>query len=104
MAIQTGRLDTASGRNFGWGRTLQYAGVRALARGAPLNTDDHPYLEYFVPGDLFFRVEDNARAMAEHLSPPDRQVVGASPAALRELRVETRDRERWLLQLDGSGS
>jgi spermidine synthase len=55
----------------------------------PLNTDDHPYLEYFVPGDLYARSADNLRELAPHAADPARYVdnVPADVAArLRSLR------------------
>jgi len=38
----------------------------------PLNTDDHPYLEYFVPRDLFFTTADNLRELSRHFAEPGR--------------------------------
>jgi spermidine synthase len=65
----------------------------------PLNTDDHPYLEYFVPGDLFSDTDANVRELVPYLTDPARAVVGlprsaaarlASLAAQREPRLLTR--------------
>jgi spermidine synthase len=64
---------------------------------APVNTDDHPYLEYFVPGDLFYRVEDNERALAAHLVAPTTYVRNAPEAALAEILTRSQGRETWLL-------
>jgi spermidine synthase len=69
----------------------------------PLNTDDFPYLEYFVPRDLFFRVDDNTRALAPHLSDPVRYVSGAPESSLQRIRAHAADREAWLLRLGDDG-
>ncbi len=36
----------------------------------PLNTDDYPYLEYFVPRDLFYTTADNVRELSRHVVDP----------------------------------
>jgi hypothetical protein len=36
----------------------------------PLNTDDSPYLEYFVPRDLFYTTADNVRELSRHVVDP----------------------------------
>jgi len=36
----------------------------------PINTDDYPYLEYFVPGDLFYTSLDNVLEFSGYLSDP----------------------------------
>jgi spermidine synthase len=36
----------------------------------PLNTDDYPYLEYFVPRDLFYTTADNVRELSAHAVDP----------------------------------
>ncbi len=36
----------------------------------PLNTDDYPYLEYGVPGDLYYRPIDNVSQFVPHLVDP----------------------------------
>lgn len=51
--------------------------------GVPLNTDDFPYLEYFVPRDLFYRVLDNSSEFVAHLADPARYTT-ALPEASRE--------------------
>jgi hypothetical protein len=38
--------------------------------GVPVNTDDYPYLEYFVPRDLFYTTADNVRALSLHAVDP----------------------------------
>ncbi len=51
----------------------------------PLNTDDFPYLEYFVPRDLFYRVVDNSRTFAPHLADPRDYVTGIPEESLATL-------------------
>ena len=36
----------------------------------PVNTDDYPYLEYFVPGDLFYQPLANVRELSKYLVDP----------------------------------
>ena len=65
------------------------------AGDVPTNTDDYPYLEYFVPRDLFVTTRENVRAFAPHLADPARLVRGLpndSAASLAAL-VEQRERE-----------
>lgn len=38
----------------------------------PENTDDYPYLEYFVPSDLFYDEQDNVQEMVKFLADPTR--------------------------------
>jgi spermidine synthase len=59
-------------------------------RKAPLNTDDFPYLEYFVPGDLFHGTRDNVRELLEHLADPTRYVKNLPDAAATEIRARAR--------------
>ncbi len=40
----------------------------------PVNTDDHPYLEYYVPIDLFYTSGHNLRELQRHLAEPGRLV------------------------------
>ncbi|MBW2289939.1 MAG: fused MFS/spermidine synthase [Deltaproteobacteria bacterium] len=63
----------------------------------PINTDDHPYLEYFVPRDLFATTPDNAREFAEHLADPAHLVRNLPPDAATSLRELSRERSRRLL-------
>ena len=56
--------------------------------GVPDNTDDYPYLEYFVPSDLFYDERDNLREMLMHLVDPIallRDVPSESEAIIRRL-------------------
>jgi spermidine synthase len=60
------------------------AGIRAYIADeadVPLNTDDYPYLEYFVPRDLFYTTADNVRELSRHAADPARGLVegAASP-------------------------
>jgi hypothetical protein len=41
----------------------------------PLNTDDYPYLEYFVPRDLFSTTADNVRELSRYFADPSALVV-----------------------------
>jgi spermidine synthase len=41
----------------------------------PLNTDDSPYLEYFVPRDLFYTTADNVRELSRHVVDPAQLLV-----------------------------
>jgi len=70
----------------------------------PLNTDDYPYLEYFVPRDLFFGVADNTRTWETHLTDPASHVSGASQSSLQGIRAHAANRETWLLRLGDDGS
>jgi hypothetical protein len=65
--------------------------------GVPENTDDHPYLEYFVPGDLFYDDLDNLREIVKHLADPTRFVTGLPPERAAELRTLTAGRAERLL-------
>jgi spermidine synthase len=69
----------------------------AAGGDVPTNTDDYPYLEYFVPGDLFYTVEENASEFARHLSDPRDFVRGIPPESAARLAVLAADRERWLV-------
>ena len=67
------------------------AEIRAFVErgpGVPDNTDDYPYLEYFVPSDLFYDERDNLREMLMHLVDPIallRDVPSESEAIIRRL-------------------
>ena len=41
----------------------------------PLNTDDSPYLEYFVPRDLFYTTADNVLQLSRHVADPAQLLV-----------------------------
>ena len=47
----------------------------------PLNTDDYPYLEYFVPRDLFSTTADNVRELSRYFADPGALVVKAPSEA-----------------------
>lgn len=66
----------------------------------PLNTDDFPYLEYFVPRDLFFRPIDNTRDFVPHLADPGSHVIGMPRRLEDELAALAKERRKVL---DGSG-
>jgi spermidine synthase len=63
----------------------------------PVNTDDYPYLEYFVPGDLFFTTLDNAGEIADHLSDPARLVENMPAPAAAVLAALSRERRERIL-------
>jgi spermidine synthase len=63
----------------------------------PLNTDDFPYLEYFVPGDLFARTRDNVLAFARYLSDPATLTRGLPPGSRAVLDQLTAKRMEWIL-------
>jgi spermidine synthase len=76
----------------------------AAEPGVPLNTDDHPYLEYFVPADLFFGPLDNVRELVKHMADPADLVRGLPPSARARLELMTRNRgQRLLAELEGRG-
>ena len=57
----------------------------------PTNTDDYPYLEYFVPGDLFYTSLDNVRELVRHAANPldyVRNIPSQQAAALERLGDE----------------
>jgi spermidine synthase len=62
----------------------------------PLNTDDSPYLEYFVPRDLFYRPIDNTREFVPHLVAPASRVVGLPESEAAALAERSRGRAAWL--------
>lgn len=67
----------------------------------PVNTDDYPYLEYFVPGDLFYRPADNVRELTKHLADPTRFVRDQPPASVARVRELIRGRaERLVSELE----
>jgi spermidine synthase len=66
--------------------------------GVPLNTDDYPYLEYFVPGDLFSDTESNVRELLPHLGDPSRAVANLPRQAASRLADLAAQRERRLLR------
>ncbi|MDP6980292.1 MAG: fused MFS/spermidine synthase [Myxococcota bacterium] len=64
----------------------------AADASVPINTDDHPYLEYFVPGDLFRRPVENVADLLRFEGNPARQFENASGEVMRRIdsRVEGR--------------
>jgi hypothetical protein len=54
--------------------------------GVPLNTDDYPYLEYFVPGDLYVGIDENVEALTARTGDPAQTVRGLPPASAEEIR------------------
>jgi spermidine synthase len=72
-------------------------------RDVPTNTDDYPYLEYFVPGDLFYTTLDNIRALSKHVSDPRDHVKNMPPdAADRLLRMAAERHESILERRTGA--
>jgi spermidine synthase len=69
--------------------------------GIPTNTDDYPYLEYFVPGDLFSRPADNVREFVKHSVDPTRFVRGQPPESAARVRELIKGRsERLVSELE----
>jgi spermidine synthase len=71
------------------------AEIRAYVEDAanvPLNTDDYPYLEYFVPRDLFHTTADNVREFAAHRVDPVELVEQIPADAAARLAALSRDR------------
>jgi len=58
----------------------------------PLNTDEFPYLEYSVPGDLFYGTGDNERELAAHLADPTAYAENLPDAAAERIRELSRSR------------
>jgi spermidine synthase len=63
-------------------------------RDVPLNTDDYPYLEYFVPRDLFHTTAENVRDFAAHLVDPASLVENIPADAADRLSTLSKDRLR----------
>ena len=61
-------------------------------RDVPLNTDDYPYLEYFVPRDLFHTTAENVRDFAAHLVDPADLVENIPADAADRLSTLSKDR------------
>jgi spermidine synthase len=66
--------------------------------GVPLNTDDYPYLEYYVPGDLFVPSLDNVRAFVPYLANPARWVDRLPAASISKLDALSEARRRSILE------
>jgi len=79
------------------------AEIRAFAAGetgVPRNTDDSPYLEYFVPADLHYGPADNLRELLRFASDPGAALPGLPPEVAERLRESARGRgERLLAEL-----
>jgi len=67
----------------------------------PTNTDDYPYLEYFVPGDLFYTTLDNVRELARHFSDPADLVEDLPRDAAAALATLSQERKRRILSRRG---
>jgi spermidine synthase len=80
--------------------------IRAFAASEaslPRNTDDYPYLEYFVPADLNYVPRDNLRELLRFESGPSRALPGLPADVAQRLRERARGRaERWLAELERS--
>ncbi|MFT5444660.1 MAG: spermidine synthase, partial [Myxococcota bacterium] len=67
----------------------------------PINTDDYPYLEYFVPGDLFHRPVENVREIVEHLADPTDFLINQPPESVARVRALIEGRaERLVRELE----
>jgi spermidine synthase len=62
----------------------------------PVNTDDHPYLEYFVPRDLFSSTASNVAEFVPHLARPSTLVENLPPESKRILDALARERAKRL--------
>ncbi|MEZ6017838.1 MAG: fused MFS/spermidine synthase [Planctomycetota bacterium] len=75
--------------------------VRAfLAAGGdvPLNTDDFPYLEHFVPRDLFYGTDAIMAEIVPHLVDPTRYVIGQPQASIDAVRARCVGRGERILE------
>jgi len=70
----------------------------ADAEEVPLNTDDYPYLEYFVPTDLFVSSQENVRELARHLADPTELVTNLPRAAALALHASRESLARRMLE------
>jgi spermidine synthase len=76
------------------------AQIRAFVHAepaVPTNTDDYPYLEYFVPGDLFYNSIDNVRELVKFPADPTQFVANQSPRSIAKVRALIRDRPTRLV-------
>ena len=74
--------------------------IRAFINDGPIvptNTDDHPYLEYFVPGDLFYQPIHNVRSLTRHLADPVHFVKNLPPESAIRVQQLIMDRGRKLV-------
>jgi spermidine synthase len=65
--------------------------------GVPDNRDDRPYLEYFVPSDLFYKPIDNVRQLVLHASDPAEVVAGVPGTARERIRQLVEGRNQRLI-------
>jgi hypothetical protein len=65
--------------------------------GVPVNTDDYPYLEYFVPGDLFYQPVDNVREIVKHLADPADYIKNQPQTSVDRLHQLITDRKERLV-------
>lgn len=63
----------------------------------PVNTDDHPYLEYFTPGDLFYGPLQNVRGLIRHGTVPTRLVMNQPAESVALVRSLVRNRGQALI-------
>ncbi len=71
----------------------------------PTNTDDYPYLEYYVPGDLFYTPRDNVKQLVQYLTDPTRYVRNLPPESVERVRQLSEGRmERLLGELEKSSA
>jgi len=63
----------------------------------PTNTDDYPYLEYFVPGDLFYTSLDNVHELSQHLANPADFVQNMPREAAMKLAALSEERKKSIL-------
>ncbi len=67
-----------------------------------MNTDDYPYLEYFVPTDLFFTSDDNVRELIRHLGDPADLVANLPSDAAAALSTLSEGRKQWMQTRGGA--
>ncbi len=82
------------------GLLLGPAEIRAFAAaepGVPRNTDDHPYLEYFVPADLHSGPADNLRELLRFEADPTAALPGLPADVASRLRELAQGRGARLL-------
>jgi spermidine synthase len=63
----------------------------------PVNTDDHPYLEYFTPGDLFYQPIQNVRELVRHATDPAGLIENQPAESAALVQSLVRNRERTLI-------
>jgi spermidine synthase len=70
----------------------------AAEPGIPRNTDDYPYLEYFVPADLNYAPIDNLRELLRFEGDPASALPGLPGEVASRLRERARGRAERLLE------